>query len=489
MANTDKSLRESQSANAEQELIDAISESYNYDNMFPSYVGSSSNPYSSAIASGAYSYGQNIFDELTGKTLKAYQQAAVDFDAQMSMWRQQFNAINSYNSPAAQVHRMRKAGLNPDLQQLDSSNSSASPSVGSAKIGDTNGVSDAMQILSTGMSFFSTISSVFTSIFQSIDKALTNAAGRRVQNENARNIAADTVNKGIEKEILEQDALIKSLDYKSTLAEKTVANAIQFFGEDLYRWYNKYAPLTVSSGRVVPSLPAGQILPAFTSSFKSVGIYSEDEYKAMDNMLKLMMQGDSPVLLNALYEKFGDLETNREVYNKTKGSYVNSGTDAENQNLWYDLTKLEYDLLSVTRKWDKKFRELFSPELEARAKNAQNSYNSEYYENLDGSTAAGYINAKNEYDTAYTRGLDPALSSGRFNSENEYNKFLSDYELNVNRIVDTYLQKIGKRIRNIDNDYVAYPLAYTFHSVAFLRENLNERVRYVSEVLDNLIPL
>ena len=132
---------------------------------------------------------------------------------------------------------------------------------------------------------------------------------------------------------------------------------------------------------------------------------------------------------------------------------------------------------------------MFSPELEKKKKNAQNSYNSEYYENLDGSTAAGYINAKNEYDTAYTRGLDPALSSGRFNSENEYNKFLSDYELNVNRIVDTYLQKIGKRIRNIDNDYVAYPLAYTFHSVAFLRENLNERVRYVSEVLDNLIPL
>ena len=452
------------------------------------YIGSkSSNPFTNAIQSGAYEYGQNVFDELTGKTAKAYQKAAVEFDAQMSMWRQQFDAQNAYNSPAAQAYRMRKAGLNPDLQNFDAGNSGASIS-SSPQIGDVDGITDAMQVFSSGLNFFSRIGEIFTVIFQTVDNALTNSTARRVQRESARNIAADTANKGVQKEILEQDALLKSLDYKRNLSEMTVANAVKYFGEDLYRLYNKYAPLSVSEGRVVANLADGQILPAWTTSFKSVGIYSEDEYKAMDNMLRLMMQGNSPVLLNALYEKFGDLETNREVYNKTKGSYTNAGTDKENQNLWYDLTQLEYELLSVTKKWDKRFKELFSPELQARVQNSKNVYDSEYYENLDGSTAAGYINAQNEYGTEYTRGLNPSLASGRFNSENELNKFLADYEMDVERIIDVYLQKFGRRIRNIDDDVLALPAAWAFHSVVHARSNLRAELEYLSQIINNIIP-
>lgn len=104
--------------------------------------------------------------------------------------RQQWQMENAYNSPAAQMERMKQAGLNPDMMYgggLEGNLSAASPEM-------TSGVG------SSPMSW-SALGSKKT-----IGDTILQAKQLEMMDAQVKNVEADTRNKGIEGDILESDA-------------------------------------------------------------------------------------------------------------------------------------------------------------------------------------------------------------------------------------------------------------------------------------------
>lgn len=109
---------------------------------------------------------------------------------QNSWNRQQWQMENAYNSPAAQMERMRQAGLNPDMMYgggLEGNLSAPSPEM-------TSGVG------SSPMSW-SALGSKKT-----IGDTILQAKQLEMMDAQVKNVEADTRNKGIEGDILESDA-------------------------------------------------------------------------------------------------------------------------------------------------------------------------------------------------------------------------------------------------------------------------------------------
>ena len=245
---------------------------------------SSGNPYRDAINRGIYDEGANIWDKWTGKLEKQYTAAMVEFDAQMAMWRKQFDATNAYNSPAAQAARMRAAGLNPDLQGIQNAgNSSASPSSSAPDIGNTDSL-DLGSVVSAATSIYSSFTSLVSLVSSTVKQSWEiEGIKQSVQNAKETNRALNIEN-------------------RTRLIEQVVDLSSTYWNDQLYNFFN-------------PVVKKGEITPAPTFSFSGYGYTDNEMVKEMDSILQSLIENNSPLLRQAVYDKRAGLQGSRMDYN------------------------------------------------------------------------------------------------------------------------------------------------------------------------------
>ena len=144
------------------------------------------NPYTSAMDEMANA--SSVFN--VNKNLRQLISASAEYEAQKAEWDRQFSIqsqysedmYNKYQSPAAQARQMRAAGLNPDLQGVQSGGSPAtpSPSGGSPSVGDVSGsgVEALTSVASTVLSWVQGAFGIASSLKDIAGKEIVNSAGR-----------------------------------------------------------------------------------------------------------------------------------------------------------------------------------------------------------------------------------------------------------------------------------------------------------------------
>lgn len=144
------------------------------------------NPYADAMDEMANA--SSYFN--VNKNLRQLISASAEYEAQKAEWDRQFaiqseyseDMYNKYQSPAAQARQMRAAGLNPDLQGVQSGGGPAtpSPSGGSPSVGDVSGsgVEALASVASTVISWVQGAFGIASSLKDIAGKEIVNSAGR-----------------------------------------------------------------------------------------------------------------------------------------------------------------------------------------------------------------------------------------------------------------------------------------------------------------------
>lgn len=415
---------------------------------------SSGNPYRDALNRGTYDTGANIWDKWTGKLEKQYNAAMVEFDAQMSMWRQQFDATNAYNSPAAQAARMRAAGLNPDLQGIQNAgNSSASPSSNAPDVGDTDSL-DLGSVVSAATSIYSSFTHLVSLVSSTVKQSWEiEGIKQSVQNAKETNRALNIEN-------------------RTRLIEQVVDLSSTYWNDDLYNFFN-------------PVNEDGKIAAAPTFSFSGYGYTDNEMVKEMDSILQSLIENNSPLLRQAVYDKRAGLQGSRMDYNLLAGHPYSTSSDYSAQAAYGELAQLQIDYDKIATSFNTKVKKLLSPNYIAGRQNAENEYNMDYFSSLDGTTAADATNVRNELISDIVTGIDPELYSAQINSSNKLQTLLNEYETEVNRMFDSLQVKLSKKIQELP-DEVALPLLVLLSGTREVRKELNNRVDTVLKVLASL---
>ena len=322
------------------------------------------NPYRDALVSGDYANGQNPWDYLTGKLRKQYNKAAIEYEAQMQMWNYQFDRQNAYNSPAAQAARMRAAGLNPDLYGFENSNSGASVGGSVPQVGDTNSLdfgSVVNGIVSAANMFNGIVSTVSNAIKQSWD--------------------IEAIKSGVK--VTEEAARAANLKNRSDMINQVVDLASSYWNNDLYDYFigndSNYNPKTGiytdeqgNTFQMDKGLPRIDSAPKF--SFGGYGYTDKNMVSEMDSILKGLIESNSPLLRQSVYEKRRNASAARLSYNELEGSPYSRGTDSESQHVFGELADIQLEFQKVTQSFETKVRKLMRASSVANAANAKNDY-------------------------------------------------------------------------------------------------------------------
>ena len=415
---------------------------------------SSGNPYRDALNLGTYDTGANFWDAWTGKLEKQYNAAMVEFDAQMALWRQQFDATNAYNSPAAQVARMRAAGLNPELQGVDNAgNSSASPSSSAPSVGNTDSL-DLGSVVSAATTIYSSFTSL-VSLVSSTVKQSWEIEGIKQSVENAKE-----TNRAL------------NIENRTRLIEQVVDLSSTYWNEQLYNFFN-------------PTSVDGKIAAAPTFSFSGYGYTDKEMVKEMDSILQSLIENNSPLLRQAVYDKRSGFTGARMEYNLLAGHPYSTGSDYAAQEAYRELAQLQLDYDKVATDFNTKLKKLTSPYFIANRQNEENKYYMDYFSSLDGTVAADADNARYKLAADVVAGIDSSLYSSSINSSNKLQTLLNEYETEVNRMFDSLQVKLSKKIQELP-DNVALPLLFLMSGSREIQNQLNQRVDIVLKVLTGL---
>ena len=435
------------------------------------------NPYRDALVSGDYMTGQNAWDWMTGKLEKQYNKAAIEYEAQMQMWNYQFDRQNAYNSPAAQAARMRAAGLNPDLYGFENSNSGASVGGSVPQVGDTNSLdfgSVVNGIVSAANMFNGIVSTVSNAIKQSWD--------------------IEAIKSGVK--VTEEAARAANLKNRSDIINQVVDLASSYWNNDLYDYFigndSNYNPKTGiytdeqgNTFQMDKGLQRINSAPKF--SFGGYGYTDKNMVSEMDSILKGLIESNSPLLRQSVYEKRRNASAARLSYNELEGSPYSRGTDSESQHVFGELADIQLEFQKVTQSFETKVRKLMRASSVANAANAKNDYEALLYGNMDGSVAADFINSQNLLGTEINQGIDASAYTGAYNSSNLYTKLVNEYETEFNRVMDKYLVKWSKTIQSLP-DSQAIPLMYLFNGVVTFRSKMMQQFKDLSQIINNVVP-
>lgn len=435
------------------------------------------NPYADALRSGDYLNGQNAWDWMTGKLDKQYTKAAIEYEAQMQMWQHQFNAQNAYNSPAAQAARMRAAGLNPDLQGVENSNSNASVGGSVPQVGNTD-----------SLDFGSVVSSIASaaSMFNGIVSTVSNAIKQSWE--------VESIKSGVK--VTEEAARAANISNRSRMIEQVVDLASSYWNDDLYNYFigndSNYDPVTgiyvdEQGNRFQMDKGLPRIDAAPKMSFGGYGYTDKNMVTEMDSILQGLVESNSPLLRKAVYDKRSGVSASRMAYNQLEGSPFSKGSDLDSQHVFGELASIQLEFQKVTQSFETKVRKLMRASSIANAANAKSDYEAQLYGSMDGSVAGAFINSQNALGIEINQGIDADAYTGAYNSGNLYTKLINEYELNVKRIFDSYLSKWSGKLRELP-DGAAIPLAFVFQGVMNFRENFTRELKDISEIINNVVP-
>lgn len=435
------------------------------------------NPFADALRSGDYLNGQNVWDWITGKLDKQYTKAAIEYEAQMQQWQYQFDTQNAYNSPAAQAARMRAAGLNPDLQKLDNSNSSASVGGSAPQVGNTD-----------SLDFGSVVSSIASaaSMFNGIVSTVSNAIKQSWE--------VESIKSGVK--VTEEAARAANIQNRSRMINQVVDLASSYWNNDLYNYFigndSNYNPETGiytdeqgNTFQMDKGLPRIDVAPKF--SFGGYGYTDKNMVKEMDSILQGLIESNSPLLRQSVYDKRSGASASRMAYNQLEGSPFSQGSDLDSQHVFGELANIQLEFQKVTQSFQTKVRRLMRASSIANAANAKADYESALYNSMDGSVAGAFINSQNELGTAINQGIDAETYTGAYNARNLYDKLVNEYETEVNRVFDKYLVDWAKKIQTLP-DYAAAPMMYMFSGIVTFRESFMKELKDISEIINNVVP-
>lgn len=435
------------------------------------------NPFSDALRSGDYMTGQNAWDWMTGKLEKQYNKAAIEYEAQMQMWNYQFDKQNAYNSPAAQAARMRAAGLNPDLQKMDNSNSSASVGGAVPQVGNTD-----------SLDFGSVVSSIASaaSMFNGIVSTVSNAIKQSWDIE--------AIKSGVK--VTDEAARAANIQNRSRMINQVVDLASSYWNNDLYNYFigndSNYNPETGiytdeqgNTFQMDKGLPRMDSAPKF--SFGGYGYTDKNMVEEMDSILQGLIESNSPLLRQSVYDKRRGASASRMSYNELEGSPFSRGSDLDSQHVFGELADIQLEFQRVTQSFETKVRKLMRASSVANAANAKNDYEAELYDAMDGSVAGGFINSQNLLGSEINQGIDASAYTGAYNASNLYTKLINEYETEFNRVMDKYLVKWSKTIQSLP-DSQAIPLMFLFNGVVTFRSKMMQQFKDLSQILNNIVP-
>lgn len=332
----------------------------------------SGNPYQEALESGEYTKGQNIIDWIFGTQRKKYNSAAADFDAELAKMRYQAELNEEFNSPERQAQLMREAGLNPDLSSLDFKHNSASMASGNlssgiAGISNNDAVSALTGILSIVSSGAAKVLSAVSS-YQSIQ-------GQKLDN---------------------QGKAILNKSYATSYGNEMLNNALQYgvslYGQSLYDDFQRELTWKPTS--------EDEIFPAVTYDFNFKDLPLEENVKSdYKKIFEELVNSRSPLLLGAIYEKFGNVEQLKSDYNKLVGRATNVGTDTDEQKMYRAISDLQYSSMEIALKYEKRLKSLLSADAAAAAENSSNllqSISSDYEADVINSYPEGTAEVEGE---------------------------------------------------------------------------------------------
>ena len=268
---------------------------------------------------------------------------------------------NFYNSPVEQAKRMRQAGLNPDLQNIDSmASASASPAGATAPQG-TNNADVVSTVATTAFSAFNTAMSVVNGI-QSFRSAQETLAGQQIDNT------------------LKMDGFVTSY-LVDQLIPKSVGDDLPYNSENF-----------MLRDEVLDSLIHG----SYPYAKNTLGLTGRSARRFSDSVYR---KASSPEFVKQFYETMRDSESARQDYiSKTTGDLYDY-QDSTMRALLDELIRLQNNVYRSSLKSSK----------------FESDYQGELYENLSGASFAEhqnmlYVNesskARSEYyEKAFGRNL------------------------------------------------------------------------------------
>lgn len=396
---------------------------------------SSNNPYANNLATGNYS--ENVFDQMFGTQEKKIQSAAMDWEAQKSMWDYQFAKTNAYNSPAAQAARMRAAGLNPDLQDISNSNSGASPSGFSAGLAGTQ--------TETGLGVFSSIVGAFKSAIDILGGGIGAA------------MSAVSAFQDIRGKKLSNDS--SELSVANNLVGTAVNYIVSNLGQTVYDSYQSDLQ-SIASGKEL----TGNVVVLPETFFDSLGLNKRTNKR----LLKIgsdLINKRSPLLMKEIYRNFGDVERFAQDYNTLVGNVMvtdengNRRPDADVQYFSRNVSEIMLDIWKLKQKYDKDYLRTASGVSKGLRENAENDYNYNYYGSRDGVFRALSENKQYEYDAAYLDELIkngvPYLEASVKESSLEQLKIATEFNNRVQSVFKKHFTKLSKDLETENNFYTA----------------------------------
>ena len=392
------------------------------------------NPYSDALSSANYT--SNIFDEMFDTQTKKLESAALDYQAKLNSWQYQFDKTNAYNSPAAQVDRMRHAGLNPDLQGVENF-SSASPSgfdAGLASMQTETGVG----VMSSVVGAFQTAVSILGGGISGIMSAISagyDIAGKKIDNAS--------------KEMHASDKLVNT----------AISYIVSNLGRTVYDSYQRDLS-NISKGKGL----TGDVIVLPSNFFDPLGLSNDVNTKLVDIGNKLINKR-SPLLLKALYKEFGDVEKFTQDYNTLMGNVKvtddngNRRPDYDEQRISREISEVILDIWELKSIFDRKYYKNLDGVTRALSENAKYKHEYDYYGSRDGVFEALGQNLSDQYTASYYNELlkdNTAIKAADVEySRLEELRIATEFNNSVNNVFKKHFTKLSKDLGTESNFYTA----------------------------------
>lgn len=339
------------------------------------YGSSDINPYDLALIEG--NYRDDPWEWITGKQARSLLAKSADLDAEVYL----MNLENEYNSPLNQAIRMRQAGLNPDLQGV-SQHTAASGSAPSATP-DLGGVSEVVNFFAIA---FSIIKGGF-GIFKNMQEAQQIGAA-------TENILTETAINEEKAKLYRQEVIKRSFSNIEDLTGYVSRTAATFFPETLQEYFSyldsddfkKAWELYLSNGGSesdFAKFAEENKFPALKLNFDNLGIFPEEVLPGANNILQQLVTQRSETLRNDLYSVLGRSASTRTDFIQTTSDPYYGDSDLAMTDLWVGYYTMLRDLAKITGENQLTFQQSYEPSVSASTVNAENAFQSEFYDSLD----------------------------------------------------------------------------------------------------------
>lgn len=329
---------------------------------------------------------------------------AKEFDADLQLQ----DVTNSYNSEESQAERQRAAGLNPDLNGVDS----AAAASNTPKGPDSSSLSN-IESMTTGQEIVplvQTFSSVLTTALGDVNGIIN-----MFQGTTARHLA-------------NQSQMLHSMDYAYEFGGKVMERGFSTGAFDAATKESSLANAVLKNGKWIDKATGTEILPeekALGSYDAFLNRFGFKNNRLSKNLWKSYRSGAMDFLNGEIgrrkqYQNHNELMA-EQVENKSNEA---KGFEVDNLNpVFQPLTPFIKDNFEYCIKADyytnrnlAEYERLRDAAHKAIAENRQNKYAGDYYGELDGITAAQSVNTSNQLTRDYNQesiSLDLARGKAR----------------------------------------------------------------------------